>query len=224
MQTTQDIKELMEKKKGLARKLAQNTGRVTGMHNTASGQTGQVNASVSGVNGANAISRKAAQSQQSTASELEGEDLINSQYDEQLAASKAQLEAQLTQAQAGYKAQLGNANVAYDKMRDKAGVDSAMAERVRRESMANMGLSGAGGMSQTLVQRGRNAYLSEVGSADRQEQDYRDNINMALSNLQTQYGADMTSWRRRVMPRAMPNFRSTGNGRITMICSNSSLN
>jgi hypothetical protein len=59
--------------------------------------------------------------------------------------------------------------------------------------MANMGLSGAGGTSQTLQQRNQTSLLGAVGDANRQQQDFSDNINLALGNLGTQYGADTLS-------------------------------
>ena len=188
------MRKLLEQKKQQAQKRAKNASNTTDTYNVAGLQSGLVHNSAAGLSTTNSATYPSAtQSAQHAASELSGEDLINSQYDEQLAASQAQLEAELAKAKAEYDAQISNAPNTYDAIRDKAGVDKEMAERARRESMANMGLSGAGGMSQTLAQRGRNAYLGAVGDADRQQQDYVDNINMALANLQTQYGADVTS-------------------------------
>ena len=124
---------------------------------------------------------------------IQTEETINQQYREQLAAQQAQLQAQRDQAEAEYNLQKSGAKDTYNSMRKTAHADSAMADRARRESMANMGLSSAGGMSQTLAQRGSNALMGAVGSANKQEQDYKNNIDLALGNLNTQFDANMAS-------------------------------
>lgn len=110
---------------------------------------------------------------------------------------KSQLEAQLKKAEAAYEqnvssyqAQLAKAPEAYQALRNQAYTENALAEQSRKENMANMGLSGAGGTSQTLQQRNQTALLKTVGDINRQQQDYTDNINLALANLDTQYSAD----------------------------------
>jgi hypothetical protein len=118
---------------------------------------------------------------------------INNQYDQTLKAQKKQLAAARDTTTSQYKAQIKEAAKSYDAMRKQAYTDNALAERARRESMANMGLSGAGGMSQTLAQRNRSALLGSLGDATRQQQDFTNNVNLALSNLSTQYDADYAS-------------------------------
>ena len=118
---------------------------------------------------------------------------INDQYNQTLKAQQKQLAASRDVTTSQYQAQLKEAAKSYDTMRKQAYTNNALADRTRRESMANMGLSGAGGMSQTLAQRNRSALLGTLGDATRQQQDFSDNVNLALSNLKTQYGADYAS-------------------------------
>lgn len=118
---------------------------------------------------------------------------IQSQYDQLAQAQKAQLEAQYAQSMAAYQKQLADAPAQYQQLRNEAYVNNALAERARRENMANMGLSGLGGTSQTLEQRNNARLLGTLGDASRQQQGFTDNISLALSNLGLQYGADLTS-------------------------------
>lgn len=118
---------------------------------------------------------------------------IEEQYAQSLAAQKAQLKAGYDQSAAAYQKQLGDAASQYQQLKNDAYVNNALAERTRRENMANMGLSGQGGASQTLQQRNAAALLGTLGDASRQQRDYEDNVNLALSNLGTQYGADVSS-------------------------------
>ncbi len=118
---------------------------------------------------------------------------IDDQYAAQLAAQKKQLESNYGQGRQGYGKQMAEAGEQYQGMRNHAYADNAMAEQARKENMANMGMSGAGGTSQTLQQRNQTALLDTVGDANRQQQDYTDNIKLALGNLTTQYNADVYS-------------------------------
>ena len=118
------------------------------------------------------------------------EEMINQRYESELRARQAKIDAAHEQEAAAYQAQIEKAPQQYDKIRKQAYTSNALADRSRRESMANMGLSSAGGTSQTLSQRNRNTLLSTLGEATRQQQDYTDNINLALSNLNTKYNAD----------------------------------
>jgi hypothetical protein len=118
---------------------------------------------------------------------------IEEQYEQSLAAKKAQLKAAFNQNTTAYKKKLSEAAAQYGRLKNEAYVNNALAERARRENIANMGVSGAGGTSQTLQQRNTAALLGALGDASRQEQDYTDNVNFALANLAAQYGADVTS-------------------------------
>lgn len=118
---------------------------------------------------------------------------IEEQYAQSLEAQKAQLKAGYDQNAAAYQKQLGDAAAQYQQLKNDAYVNNALAERARRENVANMGLSGLGGASQTLQQRNTAALLGALGDASRQQRDYEDNVNLALSNLATQYGADVSS-------------------------------
>ncbi len=120
-------------------------------------------------------------------------EIINTQYDQSLKAQNKKLKAARDVATSQYNAQIKDATKSYDTMRKQAYTDNALADKTRRESMANMGLSGAGGMSQTLTQRDRSTLLGTLGDATRQQQDYTDNVNLAISNLNTQYNADYAS-------------------------------
>jgi len=121
------------------------------------------------------------------------EQQIEEQYQQSLTAQKAQLKAAFDQNTSVYQKKLGDAAAQYGRLKNEAYVNNALAERARRENMANMGLSGAGGTSQTLQQRNTAALLGTLGDAQRQQQDYTDNVNLALANLTAQYGADVTS-------------------------------
>ena len=122
-----------------------------------------------------------------------GQKKIDEQYAAQLAAQKKQLESNYGQGRQGYGKQMAEAGEQYRGMRNQAYADNAMAEQSRKENMANMGMSGAGSTSQTLQQRNQTALLDTVGAANRQQQDYTDNIKLALGNLTTKYNADVYS-------------------------------
>jgi hypothetical protein len=115
---------------------------------------------------------------------------IEEQYKYQLDAQKAKTKGAYDQSVNTYTDQKDKADETYQPMRNQAYTENAMAEQARKENMANMGLSGAGGTSQTLQQRNQTSLLSTLGDVNRQQQDYTDNINLALSNLDTQYKSD----------------------------------
>ena len=102
---------------------------------------------------------------------------LEKQYKSQLDAQLKKAEAAYTQNANNYRSQLDKAPEAYQAMRNQAYTQNALAEQARKENMANMGLSGAGGTSQTLQQRNQTALLNAVGDISRQQQDYTDNIN-----------------------------------------------
>ena len=116
---------------------------------------------------------------------------IEEQYAKDLAAQKAQLKAGYDQNSAAYEKQMTEAAAQYQQLKNEAYVNNALAERSRRESVANMGLSGEGGASQTLQQRNAASLLETLGDASRQQQDYTDHVNLALANLAAQYDADV---------------------------------
>jgi hypothetical protein len=118
---------------------------------------------------------------------------IEEQYEQSLAAQKAQLKAAFDRNTSAYQKKLSEAAAQYGQLKNEAYVNNALAERTRKENIANMGLSGAGGTSQTLQQRNTAALLGTLGDAARQQQDYTDNVNLALGNLAAQYGADETT-------------------------------
>lgn len=75
---------------------------------------------------------------------------IEEQYEQSLAAQKAQLKAAYERNTSAYQKKLNEAAVQYGQLKNEAYVNNALAERARKENIANMGLSGAGGTSQTL--------------------------------------------------------------------------
>lgn len=117
---------------------------------------------------------------------------IEEQYAKELSAQKAKLKAGYDQSASAYQKQIGDAATQYQQLKNEAYVNNALAERARRENVANMGLSGEGGSSQTLQQRNTSTLLRTLGDASQQQQDYTDNVNLALANLIAQYGADVT--------------------------------
>jgi hypothetical protein len=117
--------------------------------------------------------------------------LIEEQYAKELAAQKTQLKAGYDQNASAYQKKISDAAGQYQQLKNEAYVNNALAERARRENVANMGLSGEGGASQTLQQRNTNALLGTLGDSSRQQQDYTDNVNLALANLAAQYGTDV---------------------------------
>ena len=118
---------------------------------------------------------------------------INSLYDNQFAAQQSQMQEALAQAIASQQKSITDAAPDYQEMRNEAYTTQAMLERARKENMANMGLSGAGGTSQTYQQRNDISLRNILGSTNRQQQDYTDNVNLAIQNLNTQYNADEAS-------------------------------
>lgn len=118
---------------------------------------------------------------------------IEEQYEQTLAAQKAQIKAEFDQNTSAFQKKLNEAAAQYGQLKNEAYVNNALAERGRLENIANRGLSGAGGTSQTLQQRNTAALLGTLGDVSRQQQDYTDDVNLALANLATQYGADVTS-------------------------------
>ncbi len=118
---------------------------------------------------------------------------INDQYKNMLDAQKTKLDAAYQQNKTAYNKQLSDLPGQYQGIKNEAYANNALAEQARKENMANMGLSGAGGTSQTLQQRNQTSLLNTLGDAARQEQDYTDNINLALGSLTTQYNADTLS-------------------------------
>jgi len=120
-------------------------------------------------------------------------DEITKGYSDQLKAQTTKIDAAYKQNKATYDKQLADAPEKYQGIRNQAYTENAMSEQSRKENMANMGMSGAGGTSQTLQQRNQTSLLNAVGDANRQQQDFTDNINLALGNLNTQHSADKLS-------------------------------
>jgi hypothetical protein len=119
--------------------------------------------------------------------------LINSQFDQSLEAQKAQLQAAYEKGKKDLETQLAQSGQQYQGLRNESYVNQALAERVRRENIANMGLAGMGGTSQSWEQRNQTGLLNNLGSISRQQQNYTDTMNNAITGLGTQYNADLTS-------------------------------
>ena len=118
---------------------------------------------------------------------------IDDRYNQLLAAQKAQLKSSYDAAAAAYKDQIEAAPETYQELKNEAYTNKALMEKARKESVANMGLAGAGGTSQTIEQRNTNTLLNTLGDAARQQQDYTNEINRALADLGNQYNADLSS-------------------------------
>lgn len=92
-----------------------------------------------------------------------------------------------------YQNQLGKSEETYQPLRNEAYVNNALAEKSRKENMANMGMSGEGGTSMSLQQRNTGNLLSTLGDVSRQQRGFEDDINLALTNLDTTHNAANTS-------------------------------
>ena len=121
------------------------------------------------------------------------QDLIDEQYANLLKAQTEQLNAETTVNQNNLNSQLAQSDATYQPLRNEAYVNTALAERARKENMANMGLSGEGGTSLSLQQRNTGNLLSTLGDISRGQQSYEDEINLALTNLQTTNDANLSS-------------------------------
>ncbi len=129
----------------------------------------------------------------SGAQRADWEDQIDQIYENSKKAQFESLQGQYDSQYADYNKQKTDAPKRFDPLRNEAYVNTQMAERSRKESMANMGLSGAGGMSQTLQQRNINTLLSALGGISRQQQDFTDNVDFALGQLTTQFESNKRS-------------------------------
>ena len=105
----------------------------------------------------------------------------------QIAKRKAAHDATVT----GYEQQRALANQEYAGMRNQATAGRAMQEKVRKENMINMGMSGGGGTSRTYQQRNTNNLNNQLGGISKQQQDFGNNIDFALGNAGMQYDADV---------------------------------
>jgi hypothetical protein len=121
------------------------------------------------------------------------QNLIDEQYENLKKAQKANLDAGYAVSKNEYESQLEKSDETYQPLRNEAYVNNALAERARRENMANMGLSGEGGTSLSLQQRHTGNMLSTLGDISRQQQGYKDEIDLALANLDTTYQAGVNS-------------------------------
>ena len=119
--------------------------------------------------------------------------LINSIYDDIKSSQQQAISGRYDAQRLELNTQKEKAPDIYNPLRNEAYTNSEMAERSRREAMANMGLSAGGGTSQTLRQRNTNALLNSLGDISRQQQDYTNNIQLALDKLGIQEGAERGS-------------------------------
>ena len=118
---------------------------------------------------------------------------IDEQYRKTADAQKKKLDADYDISQRGLESQRDKVDETYQPLRNEAYVNNALAEKARKENMANMGLSGEGGTSLSLQQRNEGNRLSTLGDISRQQQGYGDEIDMALANLNTTYNASVGS-------------------------------
>lgn len=118
---------------------------------------------------------------------------IEDLYDNTYKAQKEQIEKGFKKTSNEYGHQLEKGKKQYSDLIDDAYANNVMQERARREHMANMGLSAAGGTSRTIQQRYTNNLNDQVGDIKRQRQDFTDNVKLALSNLEMQKQADLNS-------------------------------
>lgn len=135
----------------------------------------------------------AAEDSGGTTEQPEWKSTIDEIYENSKKAQLGTLEGQYNTQTAEYEKQRDEAPKTFDPLRNEAYVNAEMAERSRKESMANMGLSGAGGSSQTLQQRNTNTLLSTLGNISREQLDFTNNVNFALEQLATKYDSDRNS-------------------------------
>jgi hypothetical protein len=119
--------------------------------------------------------------------------LIDDQYQKLIESQKAKLGADYDNSKSQYENQLGKSDETYQPLRNEAYVNNALAEKARRENMANMGLSGEGGTSLSLQQQNTGSLLNTLGDVSRQQQGYEDEISLALANLDTTYQGNVSS-------------------------------
>lgn len=123
------------------------------------------------------------------------EQLIEEQYQKLIEAQAAKIGADYDVSKQQYESRLAGAGAAYQPLRNEAYVNNALAERARKENMANMGLSGEGGTSTTIEQRNTQSLLSGLGDISRQQRGYEDEITLALAGLNTTRAADLSKMR-----------------------------
>lgn len=119
--------------------------------------------------------------------------LINGIYDQLKTSQEQAIGGRYGSQELELNTQKSKAPDIYNPLRDEAYTSTEAAERSRREAMANMGFSGAGGTSQTLQQRNSNALLNALGDISRQQQDYTNNVQLALDKLGIQKTAELNS-------------------------------
>jgi hypothetical protein len=125
--------------------------------------------------------------------EKKPKELINEQYANTLKVQTDKLKADNTVNENNLNSKLQQADSTYQPLRNEAYVNTALAERTRKENMANMGLSGEGGTSLSLEQRNTGNLLSTLGDISRDQQGYEDEIDLALANLKTTSDANLSS-------------------------------
>ena len=118
------------------------------------------------------------------------DDIAGDQYQQLIDAQKAQLEAAYNKQAGDYSSQRQQSASDYRSLINQATAENAMQERARRESMANMGLSGAGGTSRTHAQMANNNLVNQLGSIKLQQKEYNEEVDRALADLAGQYNSD----------------------------------
>ena len=118
------------------------------------------------------------------------DDIAGDQYQQLIDAQKAQLEAAYNKQVGDYNSQRQQSESDYRSLMNQAAAANAMQERARRESMANMGLSSAGGTSRTHAQMANNNLSNQLGSIKLQQREYNEEVDTALADLASQYNAD----------------------------------
>lgn len=121
------------------------------------------------------------------------QEMIDEQYASALKAQQESLKKDYDTSRMDYEAKLGQSDETYQPLRNEAYVNNALAEKTRRENMANMGLSGGGGTSLSLQQRNTGNLLSTLGDVSRAQQGYEDEIGLTLAKLDTTYAGSESS-------------------------------
>lgn len=116
-------------------------------------------------------------------------DIAGNQYQQLIDAQKAQLGADYNKQVGSYTSERDKSVNDYRGLVNQASSTSAMQERARKESMANMGLSAAGGMSRTHAQMANNNLANQIGSIQLQQKQYNEEVDRALADLANQYNA-----------------------------------
>ena len=118
---------------------------------------------------------------------------IQEMWDKKTKSDIGTLDANVEKEKGQLNSQRDKAGVEYRGLRNQATATHAMQERARKESMANMGLSGAGGTSRSFQQSATNNLNNQIGSIKLQERQYGEEVDRALRDIQSKYSAEVNS-------------------------------